>query len=252
MAKALKTIARKQRREKRRSERARQDIRRDLAQIIDYEAPASRRSAPGPIKPLNESQKVYDALMVQERIIFAVGPAGTGKTWLAAARAADALREGRISKIILTRPAVEAGEKLGFLPGDLTEKYEPYLRPFMEAFEERLGKSQTEYAIRKGTIEPRPLAFMRGATMKDCWLLADEAQNISRLQMKMLLSRIGENSRFVISGDIKQTDLRAGQSGLEDAIDRLTGVQGVGVARFGIDDIVRDGLCQRVIQAYEQ
>ncbi len=182
--------------------------------------------------------------------MFGVGPAGTGKTWYAAALAADALAAGEIEKIIVTRPAIEAGESLGFLPGDVEEKYAPYFRPVREALEERLGSGQVEYMIKAGVIEARPLAYLRGSTLKDCWVLADEMQNTTPQQMKMFLTRIGERSTFIINGDIRQKDI-GGNSGLEDAAKRLAHLASVTVVQFTAADIVRDPMCQAIAEAYD-
>jgi len=205
-----------------------------------------------PVKPLNAAQRAYDAAMHSADIIFGTGPAGTGKTWLAAARAADLLREGLIEKIVVTRPAVEAGEGLGFLPGELDDKYEPYFRPVRDALVERLGSTHFDYLIRKGVIEARPLEFLRGATVKHTWLIADEMQNATKTQMKLLLTRIGEGSKFIINGDIKQCDLPAHvTSGLADALPRLAKIPRIEHVTFTVDDIVRHGIIQDIVEAYE-
>jgi phosphate starvation-inducible PhoH-like protein len=204
-----------------------------------------------PIECLTDAQEDYAHAIENKRVIFGVGPAGTGKTWLAAAMAADQLRDGSIEKIIITRPAVEAGEKLGFLPGDLSEKYAPYLAPIMEALVERLGGGHVEYLLRKEIIKPEPLAYMRGKTFKNAWILVDEAQNITKTQMKMLLTRIGEGSKMIVSGDIKQTDLAPGMSGLPDAIAKLARIKDISTIEFTADDIVRDDIVMDIIRAYE-
>lgn len=204
-----------------------------------------------PVAPLNPAQKRYDAAMRSAEIAFGIGPAGTGKTWLAAARAAEKLRDKEIEKIIITRPAVEAGENLGFLPGELDEKYEPYFRPVREALVQILGSTLFEYHLSKGNIEARPLAHLRGASIDNAWIIADEMQNATRTQFKLLLTRGGKGTKFVVNGDPRQTDLPAGQSGLADAVSRLGKVEGVSVVRFTKDDIVRSGVTQRVVEAYE-
>jgi phosphate starvation-inducible PhoH-like protein len=184
--------------------------------------------------------------------VFGVGPAGTGKTWLAAMMAAQALDKREIEKIVVTRPAVEAGESLGFLPGEMDEKYEPYFRPVKDALEEFFGSGALEYFIKSGAIEARPLAFLRGATIKNAWLIADEMQNSTPQQMKMLLTRIGENARFIINGDPSQCDLPHNvKCGLTDGMYRLRSVGGVYTVRFEQSDIVRSGIVQEIVQAYE-
>ncbi|MFA9261808.1 MAG: PhoH family protein [Undibacterium sp.] len=203
------------------------------------------------VKPLNDAQRAYDAAFKSSNIIFGVGPAGTGKTWLAARRAAEALEDGLIEKIIVTRPAVEAGESLGFLPGELEEKYEPYIRPVREALEEKLGSSHVEYLLKTGVIEARPLAYLRGSTIKNSWLIADEMQNATPKQFMMLLSRIGEGSKFIVNGDPTQTDI-VGISGLKDAVDRLKGMSGFSLIEFEIADIVRSGVCQEIVRRYSK
>jgi phosphate starvation-inducible PhoH-like protein len=184
------------------------------------------------------------------RVVFGVGPAGTGKTYFAAALAADQLNDGSIERIIVTRPAIEAGESLGFLPGDQDEKYAPYFRPVRDAFEERLGSGAVEYMIKAGVIEARPLAYLRGSTLKDAWVIADEMQNTTAAQMKMFLTRIGENSKFLINGDVRQKDI-ACTSGLEDAVRRLSGLPGVAMIQFTNADIVRDSMCQAIAGRYD-
>jgi phosphate starvation-inducible PhoH-like protein len=204
------------------------------------------------LKPLTKTQANYDSSIFVNSITFGIGPAGTGKTWWAAARAAEALKNGDIEKIIITRPAVEAGESLGFLPGELDEKYEPYFRPVKDALEEYLGSGALEFMIKSGKIEARPLAFLRGATVKNAWLIADEMQNATVTQMKLLLTRIGENAKFIINGDPAQCDLpNHVKSGLLDATNRLKSLKGVSVIRFEKSDIVRSGLCQDIVEAYE-
>lgn len=186
----------------------------------------------------------------RNQITFAIGPAGTGKSYIATSFAAEQLYYRKIDKLILTRPAVEAGESLGFLPGDLQEKYAPYLAPFRDILDERLGKSFVEYCIKTGTIEPVPIGFMRGRTFKNAIVIIDEAQNVTPMQMKLILSRIGENCKIIVDGDISQKDID-GDSGLEDAVHRLTHIAGVDVVRFFNEDIVRSGLCRKIIQAYD-
>lgn len=203
------------------------------------------------IAPLNDAQREYDAAIRTSQVIFGVGPAGTGKTWFAAMRAAEALDKGEIEKIIITRPAVEAGESLGFLPGELEEKYEPYIRPVRDALEEYFGKGRLEYLLKNETIEARPLAYIRGSTIKNAWLLADEMQNATTAQFKMLLSRIGENAKFIVNGDPRQSDLPRDTSGLMNAQRKLAHVEGITSVEFFNEDIVRSGICQAIVEALE-
>lgn len=204
------------------------------------------------IAPKNKTQLAYDTAIASKGMTFGVGPAGTGKTWLAVMRAAQALDRKEIVRIIITRPAMEAGESLGFLPGEIDEKYEPYFRPVREAFEEFFGSGHLEYLIKSGVIEARPLGLLRGSSLKNTWLIADEMQNATKGQMKMLTSRIGEDSKFIINGDPTQCDLPdVSKSGLEDAIRRFSPFNWFGLARFTRDDIVRSGICRDVICAYD-
>lgn len=222
-----------------------------LAATNDNDATPSTKARTAPVQPLNDAQRRYDAAMRSADITFGIGPAGTGKTWLAAMRAGEAFKAGVIDKIIVTRPAVEAGENLGFLPGELEEKYEPYFRPVRDALVQAFGSAHFEYLVRVGKIEARPLALLRGASIDNAWIIADEMQNATRTQFKLLLTRGGEGTKFIVNGDPKQTDLPAGQSGLADAVKRLGGVKGITVVKFGKEDIVRSGLTQRVVEAYE-
>jgi phosphate starvation-inducible PhoH-like protein len=200
------------------------------------------------VKPLNYIQGEYlDAIRTSD-IIFGVGSAGTGKTYVAASYAAGELYNRRIQKIILTRPNVETGRGLGFLPGELDEKYAPYLQPFDQVFTRTLGKGFYEYALKSKDIEPKPLGFMRGASFENCIILVDEAQNLTKVEFKMLLSRIGKNCKVILSGDPKQTDIP--DSGLTDACRRLENIPGVEVVNFRDDDIVRSPMCKQVILAY--
>ncbi|SER29502.1 phosphate starvation-inducible protein PhoH [Faunimonas pinastri] len=223
-----------------------------LLRLVQDEAPTRHvRPSNRELKPLNASQVAYDTAIQTGTITFGIGPAGTGKTWWAASRAAEALKARKIERIIVTRPAVEAGESLGFLPGELDEKYEPYFRPVRDALEETLGSGALEYHLKAGTIEAWPLAFLRGATIKNAWLIADEMQNASITQMKLLLTRIGENSKFIINGDPSQCDLPdRSKSGLEDAVLRLGHVGSIKTVRFGVQDIVRHGIVQDIVNAY--
>lgn len=185
-------------------------------------------------------------------LVFGVGPAGTGKTFLAVAVAVADLLAGRIARIIVTRPAVEAGERLGFLPGDLEEKIDPYLQPVWDALRQFLGNAQFERRKAAGEIEIAPLAFMRGRTLSDSFVIVDEAQNATKMQMKMLLTRLGEGSRMAVNGDPSQVDLqRVSDSGLAHALGLLTGVDGITVVKFGSEDVVRHKLVARIVAAYE-
>jgi phosphate starvation-inducible PhoH-like protein len=204
-----------------------------------------------PIEGKTETQKRYINAIKNFKLIFATGSAGTGKTWLATALAAQALLNDRTEGIILTRPAVEAGESLGFLPGEIEEKFEPYLQPFKQVLYERLGKGKAEYMIKAGKIKAIPLAYLRGMTFRNCFVILDEAQNTSPTQMKMFLTRIGENCTVVVNGDTSQQDIR-GESGLTDAIERLSYIPSVKIIEFKKEDIVRSGLVQEIVEAYEQ
>jgi phosphate starvation-inducible PhoH-like protein len=200
------------------------------------------------VKPLNYIQETYLRAIHENDIIFGIGSAGTGKTYIAATYAAGELFHRRIRKIILTRPNVETGRGLGFLPGTLEEKYAPYLEPFNEIFTRSLGRGFYEYALNKKDIEPKPLGFMRGTTFDDCIVLLDEAQNATRDEMKMILSRVGKNCKIIVSGDQDQSDID--NSGLEDAAKRLERIDGIEVVRFMDSDIVRSKLCKDIIMAY--
>lgn len=204
-----------------------------------------------PIEGKTETQKRYINAIKNFKLIFATGSAGTGKTWLATALAAQALLNDRTEGIILTRPAVEAGESLGFLPGEIEEKFEPYLQPFKQVLYERLGKGKAEYMIKAGKIKAIPLAYLRGMTLRNCFVILDEAQNTSPTQMKMFLTRIGENCTVVVNGDTSQQDIR-GESGLTDAIERLSYIPSVKIIEFKKEDIVRSGLVQEIVEAYEK
>lgn len=200
------------------------------------------------VKPLNYIQGEYLQAIHENQIIFGIGSAGTGKTYISATYAAGELFHRRISKIILTRPNIETGRSLGFLPGTLEEKYAPYLEPFDQIFQKSLGKGFYEYALKNKNIDPKPLGFMRGATFDNCIVLLDEAQNATKEEMKMLLSRIGRNCKMIISGDIDQSDID--NSGLNDAVNRLQNIEGVEVVRFLDEDIVRSKMCKQIILAY--
>ena len=204
-----------------------------------------------PIKPKTIGQKDYIKTIQQKPVTIGVGPAGTGKTYLAVAAAVAAFREKEVSRIILTRPAVEAGERLGFLPGDLQSKVDPYLRPLYNALFDMLGAETYQKYLEKGNIEVAPLAYMRGRTLDDSFIILDEAQNTSREQMKMFLTRMGFGSKVVITGDVTQIDLPEGKpSGLKEAMKVLDGVEGVGICRLTQNDVVRHIMVQRIIEAY--
>ena len=205
------------------------------------------------IYPRSATQAAYIQEMMNNELVFGLGPAGTGKTYLAVALAVSMMLEGKIDKIILSRPAVEAGENLGFLPGDLKEKVDPYLRPLYDALYEMLPAEQVDKKISLGEIEIAPLAFMRGRTLSNAFVILDEAQNTTPMQMKMFLTRLGENSRMVVNGDLSQVDLPRGTiSGLRDALDVLKGTPNISSVRFSAADVVRHGLVAKIVQAYEQ
>lgn len=205
------------------------------------------------ISPKTRNQKIYIDAIRNNDIVFSNGPAGTGKTYLAVAMAAAALASGQVRSIILTRPAVEAGEKLGFLPGDLAQKVNPYLRPLHDALNDLLGKERSSELIEQEVIEIAPLAFMRGRTLSNAFIILDEAQNTTRSQMKMFLTRIGFDSKAVITGDTTQIDLPAkDQSGLMQAKNILKKIDGIGFCSFAKEDVVRHPLVQKIINAYEK
>ena len=204
-----------------------------------------------PIKPKTIGQKKYIESVLKNTITIGVGPAGTGKTYLAVAAAVAAFRERKVNRIILTRPAVEAGERLGFLPGDLQSKVDPYLRPLYDALFDMLGAETYQKYLERGNIEVAPLAYMRGRTLDDSFIILDEAQNTSREQMKMFLTRLGFNSKMVITGDVTQIDLPADKmSGLKQAVRVLKDVEGIGICELTDQDVVRHVMVQRIIKAY--
>jgi phosphate starvation-inducible PhoH-like protein len=204
------------------------------------------------IVPRSPTQTVYMEALARDDMIFALGPAGTGKTYLAVAQAVSQLISGSVDRLILSRPAVEAGERLGFLPGDMKEKVDPYLRPLYDALYDMLPTEQVERRIASGEIEIAPIAFMRGRTLNDAFIILDEAQNTTPAQMKMFLTRFGMRSRMVICGDPRQVDLpEGGKSGLHDAVERLRGVKGIAVVPFTAADVVRHPLVGRIVEAYE-
>lgn len=211
--------------------------------------PVGRRGA---IVPKTAAQARYLETLSRCELSFGVGPAGTGKTFLAAAYGASLLKRGQVDRLVVTRPAVEAGEKLGFLPGDLNEKVDPYLAPIWQALDDILGPDEVRRRRDKGEIEAAPIAFMRGRTLSHAFIIVDEAQNTSRLQMKMVLTRIGEGSRMVVTGDPSQVDLlNPRDSGLAHALRILDGVKGVGVETFRAEDVVRHAMVERIVRAYD-
>ncbi len=219
----------------------------------DHERPPIMiRTRKKTIVPRSDMQARYMEALVKNDVIFALGPAGTGKTYLAVAQAVAQLITGSVDRLILSRPAVEAGEKIGFLPGDMKEKVDPYLRPLYDALYDTLPAEQVERRIASGEIEIAPIAFMRGRTLADSFIILDEAQNTTPSQMKMFLTRFGENSRMVVCGDPKQVDLPdPSKSGLADAVSRLEGIESIATIRFGVKDVVRHPIVGRIVEAYE-
>ena len=218
--------------------------------LSDVPAIRTRRGAVGPRSP---GQVAYMEALAAHEMVFGVGPAGTGKTYLAVAQAVAMLQAGKVDRIVLSRPAVEAGERLGFLPGDMKEKIDPYLRPLYDALHDMMPADQVIRRMTNGEIEVAPLAFMRGRTLAHCYAILDEAQNTTPMQMKMFLTRMGEGTRMVITGDLSQVDLPNGvRSGLRDALDTVEGIQGIGVVRFEQRDVVRHPLVARIVGAYDQ
>jgi phosphate starvation-inducible protein PhoH and related proteins len=206
----------------------------------------------GPVRARNAAQDQYLRALKRNELVFAEGPAGTGKTWLAVGHAVQLMEQGLVERLILSRPAVEAGERLGFLPGDMKDKVDPYLRPIYDALYDFMEARIVERGLQTGQIEVAPLAFMRGRTLSNAVILLDEAQNTTSMQMKMFLTRLGEGSRMIITGDPTQIDLPPGQkSGLTEAVTLLTEVDGVGHVRFGHEDVVRHDLVRRIVKAYE-
>ena len=221
--------------------------------INENEEDLTLRTRKRHIQPRSQTQAEYVRAMRDYEMVFGLGPAGTGKTFLAVAKAVSLMLEGQIDKIILSRPAVEAGENLGFLPGDLKEKIDPYLRPLYDALYDMLPHDIVDKKLELGEIEVAPLAFMRGRTLTNAMVILDEAQNTTPMQMKMFLTRMGENSRMVINGDLSQTDLPRGvQSGLSDALDVLRNVKDIGIVTFTEKDVVRHGLVSAIVKAYDK
>jgi len=197
-------------------------------------------------------QKEYCRLLRGREVVFGLGPAGTGKTYMAVAKAVESLKKREVERVVLSRPAVEAGERLGFLPGDMKEKVDPYLRPLYDALYDMMPSDKVDRMLTSGEIEIAPLAFMRGRTLSESYVIIDEAQNTTPVQMKMVLTRLGQGSRMVITGDLSQIDLPDNQpSGLADAVDRLQGVEGVGIIHLSGKDVVRHPVVARILQAYE-
>ncbi|MGI4794244.1 MAG: PhoH family protein [Janthinobacterium lividum] len=218
--------------------------------LADMPAILTKRGAVGPRSP---KQAGYMEMLAKNEMVFAIGPAGTGKTYLAVAQGVMLLQAGKVDKIILSRPAVEAGERLGFLPGDMKEKVDPYLRPLYDALHDMMPGDQVIRRMGTGEIEVAPLAFMRGRTLAHAFVILDEAQNTTPVQMKMFLTRMGEGTRMVITGDLTQIDLPSGQrSGLKDALDTVEGLPGIGITRFGTRDVVRHPLVAAIVDAYDQ
>ncbi len=222
----------------------------DLRPVLARRVLTTRKGLP--VSPKTPAQDEYVSAILSHTLTFGIGPAGTGKTYLAMAVAISQLMSRAVSRIILTRPAVEAGERLGFLPGDLVEKVNPYLRPLYDALHDMVDPERAASLMEHGRIEVAPLAFMRGRTLKDSFVILDEAQNTTPAQMKMFLTRIGEGSKIVVTGDVTQVDLpSSSQSGLLHAIDVLNGVRDIAVVRLTSTDVVRHPLVQRIIDAYE-
>jgi phosphate starvation-inducible PhoH-like protein len=218
--------------------------------LSDMPAIRTRRGA---VTARSSGQAAYMDLLARHEMVFGLGPAGTGKTFLAVAQAVAMLQSGKVDRIVLSRPAVEAGERLGFLPGDLKEKVDPYLRPLYDALNELLPSEQVMRRLGSGEIEVAPLAFMRGRTLSHAFVILDEAQNTTPVQMKMFLTRMGEGTRMVITGDLSQIDLPIGmRCGLRDALDTLEGVAGLAVCRLSHRDVVRHPLVVRIVEAYDQ
>lgn len=230
-----------------------QDKLEDLISIYSNKIVVGKQYSGKPISAKTFNQKKYIKSIDDHDLVFGVGPAGTGKTFLAVVKGVTALKAQEVKRIILTRPAVEAGESLGFLPGDLKEKVDPYLRPLYDALHDTLGVENTENLIEKGTIEIAPLAYMRGRTLEDAFVILDEAQNTTEQQMKMFLTRLGFNSKMVVTGDISQIDLPRGvNSGLVNAINILKDIDSISICLFDVSDVIRHPLVQKVLDRYEK
>lgn len=227
--------------------------------LFDFDAATARSSfeelnlRKRPVRARTKAQDAYIRALRRHALVFGTGPAGTGKTWLAVAQAVQLFERKEVDRIILSRPAVEAGERLGFLPGDMREKVDPYLRPIYDALYDLMDQRIVERALQSGEIEIAPLAFMRGRTLNNAAVILDEAQNTTSMQMKMFLTRLGENSRMVVTGDPSQVDLPPGQtSGLAEAVALLKGVEGIGHATFTAEDVIRHELVGRIVEAYDK
>ncbi len=236
-------------------------IRQAIAQgsLFDFDPGAARAAfeeinlRKRPVRARTAAQDAYIRALKRHSLVFGTGPAGTGKTWLAVAQAIQMFERKEVDRIILSRPAVEAGERLGFLPGDMREKVDPYLRPIYDALHDLMDVRIVERALESGDIEIAPLAFMRGRTLANACVILDEAQNTTSMQMKMFLTRLGENSRMIVTGDPSQVDLPPGQvSGLAEAVRLLDGVEGVGHVAFTAQDVIRHELVQRIVEAYDR
>lgn len=225
------------------------------AQEINFEndlpLPRPPRIETSPLEAKTASQERYIRAIKGSIITFGIGAAGTGKSYIATALAADMLKAGKFERIIITRPAVSAQEDLGFLPGELEDKFAPYIYPVKEILEERLGKGQVEYLLRHKTIEGLPVAYMRGRTFKKCIVVVDEVENFNKDQFKLILTRVGEDCKIVFTGDTSQKDIR-GESGVDDAINRISWIPQVSVVRFTSQDVVRSGICREIVQSYNQ
>ncbi len=238
--------------------RSKRNRQKDTADIVDLNSRAQHlgtayapQRSTQPLRPRNAAQHKYITAILNHCLTFGLGPAGTGKSYCAGALAAEALESGQVERIILTRPAVEAGENLGFLPGALDEKFSVYIDAFRDILNERLGAGTVDYCLRHGRIVAAPLAFMRGKTFNNkTFVILDEAQNTTPIQMKMFLTRIGDDCRVVINGDLQQSDVRGG-NGLADALQRMEGLPSVYIHHFQRDDIVRSGLVRHIIDRYE-
>lgn len=258
---ARKSSVRKRERDQRRKLRKHADAYPDLVANDSEFFPSESHHPPmkekrKPLRAMTEAQGQLMSQIQTKDITLVTGPAGTGKTYVVAGMAAEMLKEHKVDKIIITRPMVACGEDMGFLPGEMGEKYAPWVAPIMDVLEERLGKGHVDYLLKNGRIILSPMQFMRGSSFKDAFIICDEAQNVSPDQMKMFLTRIGQGSKMVIDGDMKQSDLidKRGVrqvSGLQDAVDRLRGISGIGFVEFLREDIVRHGITRKILEAYE-